>query len=67
MDQEDPVVIELGDKPNCGRTWLWGRDEPDGTRIDRYAANDGYLYERIALSCAAPDPGANLFGPASKS
>jgi hypothetical protein len=47
MDQEEPVVIEHGDKPMCGMTWLWGKDESDGTRIDRYAANDGYLYERM--------------------
>lgn len=47
MDQEEPIIVEHGDKPPCGWTWLWGRDEPDGTRIDRYAANDGYSYERM--------------------
>jgi hypothetical protein len=47
MDKEGPIIIEHGDKPTCGWTWLWGRDESDGTRIDRYAANDGYLYERM--------------------
>lgn len=49
MDEKEPIVLELGDKPTPGTTlnWLWGRDEPDGTRIDRYSANDGYLYERM--------------------
>jgi hypothetical protein len=28
-------------------TWLRGSDERDGTRIDRYSANDGYFYERM--------------------
>jgi hypothetical protein len=49
MDEEEPIVIEHGDKPAHGTTlnWLWCRDEPDGTRIDRYSANDGYSYERM--------------------
>ena len=48
IDQE-PIVIEHGDKPTPGMTlnWLWGRDEPDGTRIDRYSTNDGYFYDRM--------------------
>jgi hypothetical protein len=47
MDKEEPIFIEHGERPTCTATWLWGRDESDGTRIDRYAANDGYLYERM--------------------
>lgn len=49
MDREEPIVLEHGDKPTSGMTltWLWGRDEPDGTRIDRYTASDGYFYERM--------------------
>ena len=49
MDEEEPLVIEFGDKPTSGTTltWLWGRDDFDGTRTDRYCANDGHVYERM--------------------
>jgi hypothetical protein len=49
MDEDEPIVIEYSDKPTSGMTltWLFGRDEFDGTRIDRYCANDGYVYERV--------------------
>jgi hypothetical protein len=44
---EDPVFIQHGDVPSCTVTWEWGRDESDGSRIDRYVGNDGNYYERI--------------------
>lgn len=31
----------------CSLTWAWGRDDPNGTRIDRYIGSDGLQYERI--------------------
>ena len=37
-------------------TWEWGRDDPDGTRIDRYVGSDGFLYERITPKGGPLDP-----------
>jgi len=33
--------------PSCTLDWEWGREDPDGTRIDRYTGVDGFFYERI--------------------
>ena len=35
------------DSPSCTVTWELGRDDSDGTRIDRYTGADGFFYERI--------------------
>src|SRR6516225_5044958 len=43
---DEERFLEYGDMP-CSLTWQWGRDNPDGTRIDRYIGSDGVLYERI--------------------
>ena len=50
MNQEEPLFVENGDKPSCAITWEWGRDEPNGDRIDRYVGADGCLYERMIPS-----------------
>src|SRR5258706_469674 len=47
MEGEEPFFVENGEVPRCTVTWEWGRDESDGSRIDRYACADGYLYERM--------------------
>ena len=41
------LVAEREEIPPCTVTWEWGRDEPDGSRIDRYVGADGFFYERI--------------------
>ena len=47
MAEAEPSFTERGDVPACTVTWEWGRDEPDGSRIDRYVGADGFFYERI--------------------
>ena len=46
MAQEESSTLGLGEIPTCTVTvtWEWGRDEPDGSRIDRYIGADGYIY-----------------------
>jgi hypothetical protein len=50
MNQEEPFLVEHGDKPSCTITWEWGRDELNGDRLDRYSGADGFLYERMTPS-----------------